>query len=181
MPMHFQSLQERGRQLELHIWGGGGNPTYITALEQKAARDPRIVFHGRFAHERLPEILNTLDYVVVPSVWYENSPMAILEAYAAHIPVISADQGGMAELVNHGQDGLLFRMGDAGDLARALQRIVDEPELNARLQQGARMRSVRTVEEEMHQLLSIYETVCAIATKEPCKLDDSGSMKWSGN
>jgi glycosyltransferase involved in cell wall biosynthesis len=176
----FQSLQERGRQLELHIWGGG-NPAYIALLKQKAARDPRIVFHGRFAHERLPEILSTLDYVAVPSVWYENSPLAILEAYAAHVPVISADQGGMAELVNHGQDGLQFRIGDAGDLARALQRIVDEPELTVRLQQGVRMRSVRTEEEEMYQLLSIYETARAIAMTEPCKLDDSCSVKRSDN
>jgi len=164
----LQSLREREQKIELHIWGGdGGNPAYVTSLQQKAGEDPRVVFHGRFSNDRLPEILDALDFVVVPSIWYENCPLAILEAYAAHAPVVTADRGGMAELVNHGEDGLHFRMGDAADLARVLQRILDEPALRTRLQQGARMRSIRTIEEEMHQLLSIYETARIVGHRAP--------------
>lgn len=160
----FQAL--RGQPIELHIWGGSeANPAYGALLQQQAAGDPRIFFHGRFPNERLPEILHSLDYVVVPSTWYENCPLAILEAHAAQVPVITADQGGMAELVEHDRDGLHFQMGSAADLARMLQRILDEPELNARLQQGARVRSIRSVEEEMIQLLHIYETACTLALR----------------
>lgn len=160
----FQTLQ--GQQIELHIWGSGeANPAYVALLQQKAAGDPHIFFHGRFVNERLPEILHRLDYVVVPSTWYENSPLTILEAYAAQVPVISADQGGMAELVEHDRDGLHFQMGNAADLARTLQRVLDDPDLNDRLHQGARMRSIRSTEEEMAQLLRIYETARTIALR----------------
>jgi glycosyltransferase involved in cell wall biosynthesis len=75
------------------------------------------------------------DYVLVPSTWWENSPVVIQEAYAAHRPVICTGIGGMAEKVPDGVSGLHFRLGDAADLVRVLTLAADR-ETFGRLQAG---------------------------------------------
>jgi glycosyltransferase involved in cell wall biosynthesis len=63
----------------------------------------------------------------------------------------------MAEMVRHEVDGLLFRPGDADDLARQLQRLLDEPELLPRLRANA--PPVMTMEEQMQALMGVYQNV----------------------
>ncbi|MCE9635762.1 MAG: glycosyltransferase [Planctomycetes bacterium] len=82
------------------------------------------------------EVFDRVDAIVVPSIWVENSPLVIHEAQAVRVPVISGDVGGMAELVRHEENGLLFRHRDAADLARQMQRLADDRALARRL--GAR-------------------------------------------
>jgi glycosyltransferase involved in cell wall biosynthesis len=83
---------------------------------------------------------------VVPSLWWENSPITIHEAFLAGVPVVASDQGGMAELVQDGVNGFLFRMGDAADLARALMRFVSDPSLVERLR--PRREAIRDIRED---------------------------------
>src|SRR5262249_43831079 len=61
-----------------------------------------IAFHGAYKNQDVGEILSEIDVIIVPSVWYENSPLTIHEAFMAGVPVITADQGGMAEAVRNG-------------------------------------------------------------------------------
>ncbi|MFN0243356.1 MAG: glycosyltransferase [Planctomycetota bacterium] len=79
---------------------------------------------GALERDEVARVLACTDLVVVPSVWYENSPLVILEATAARTPLLVSDQGGMAELVQVGVNGFHFRMGDAADLALALSRLL---------------------------------------------------------
>ncbi|HAJ37855.1 MAG TPA: glycosyl transferase family 1 [Chloroflexi bacterium] len=156
----FQRLSVETQSAELHIWGGDeASPAYGQRLRKVAQDNPQIVFHGRYDNRRLPEILEGFDYLVAPSVWYENCPLTILEAYAASIPVICSDHGGLAELVEPGKDGLIFRPGDAADLAQAMQRVVDDADLNRRLQEGARQRNVLDIDGEMQNLMQLYAAV----------------------
>lgn len=87
---------------------------------------PAIRRLGPVPHERMPAVFGDLDVLVVPSVWIENAPFIIREAFAAGIPVITSDLGGMAEMVRDGIDGLLFPAGDAVALAAVLRRLVDD-------------------------------------------------------
>jgi glycosyltransferase involved in cell wall biosynthesis len=87
----------------------------------------------------------------------------MLEAYAASLPVIASDHGGLSELVNADQDGLVFRPGNVADLARVMQSILDDVGLNRRLQQGAQQRYVLDTEAEMQQLIGLYESAYAAA------------------
>jgi glycosyltransferase involved in cell wall biosynthesis len=152
----FRALDPRDRQLELHIYGGlEARPDYVARLRRLVADDARIHFHGRFENARVAEIHGGLDVAVVPSIWYENSPLAIMEAHAAGTPVVTAALGGMAELVRDGADGLHFAPADAADLARQLQRLIDEPELLPTLRAGVRMP--RDIGDEMRQLSAIYQ------------------------
>ncbi len=90
-------------------------------------------FRGRFDNTRLSEVFTEIDVLVVPSVWWENSPISIHEAILTRTPVVASGIGGMAEYVRDGVDGLHFAPGDAEDLARVLRRFVDEPGLVAKL------------------------------------------------
>lgn len=156
----FQQLQARTRRIELHVYGGlTANPAYVARLRRLAGQDPRIHFHGRIENASVPATLASFDVAVVPSTWYENSPLAILEAHAAGTPVVTADIGGMAELVRDGVDGLHFRFNDATDLARVLQRLVDEPDLLPRLRSG--IQRPRSIDEEMAQIFAIYNEAIA--------------------
>jgi glycosyltransferase involved in cell wall biosynthesis len=111
----------------LTLWGPKHhNPDYVAALEQRAAAlGARLA--GALAREDVPAALLATDLLVVPSVWYENSPLAIHEARAARTAVLVSDLGGMAELVEPGRQGWRFRAGDAGDLARVLGDVLAAP------------------------------------------------------
>jgi glycosyltransferase involved in cell wall biosynthesis len=109
--------------------------TYAARLRQ-AAQQPWIEFMGRVDNEQVGQVLADSDVVVVPSVWYENSPIVIQEARAAGVPVVASGHGALAEKVRHEIDGLLYAPGDAAALQRALLRLWDEPALLERLRQN---------------------------------------------
>lgn len=79
---------------------------------------------GRLERSAMPARLASIDLLVVPSLWYENSPLVILEARAARTPLLVSDLGGMAELVEPGVSGEHFRMGDVEDLTRKLSELI---------------------------------------------------------
>jgi glycosyltransferase involved in cell wall biosynthesis len=66
--------------------------------------------------------------VVLPSEWYENAPMSVLEAYALGKPVIGARIGGIPEVIREGTTGFTFQSGDTAALADALRRMGDLPD-----------------------------------------------------
>lgn len=156
----FLELRGGATSPELHIHG---NPTafpdYSADLVRQAGDHPGVRFHGPYDNRQVTSILSELDLVVTPSVWYEVRPSVILEAQAAGLPVITARQINLAAMVRDEVDGLLFTPGDAPDLARQLQRCLDEPDLLARLR-GA-VPQVRSFEQEMLEVESIYREVLA--------------------
>jgi len=154
----FKRLQTKGPAPRLLLYGNAEQfPPFTHHLRRFVDGDERITFAGTFPNEQILEVHSELDVLVVPSVWYENSPNVILEAFAAGTPVIASDTGGMAELVQHEVNGLLFKMGDAANLAHQLQRIVDQPTMLESLKQG--IPPARTVQEEMAELVQIYHSV----------------------
>lgn len=133
-------------------------PNYTQKLENIIGADSRLKLAGTYTSQaELLNILREIDVLVVPSVWYENSPNVILEAFAHQTPVIVSNLGGMAELVTDGVDGLHFAPGDAADLARHLQRLIDEPDLLPRLRAG--IRPMKTLAQEMDELEAVYQQI----------------------
>ncbi len=153
------------KQIYLHIHGKlNADSAYANQLRALAANCPEIIFHGAYEHRRALELLNALDVVVIPSMWYENVPRVIFEAFAARRPVIGTRVGGISEVVRENQDGLLFERGSATDLARVMQRVVDEPGLLLSLAQN--IPATRTLEQDMQAVFAMYERVLAARTKE---------------
>jgi len=102
-----------------------------------SALGTRVVHRGPYAREDLPALIAGVDWVVVPSIWWENAPLVILEAFQHGRPVLCSDIGGMAEHVRDGIDGLHFRVGDPGALAETMRRAMREPGLWDRLRANA--------------------------------------------
>jgi len=86
-------------------------------------------FRGSYDHAQLPSLLAAVDWVVVPSIWWENSPLVIQEALMYGRPIITSDVGGMAEKVHDGVTGLHFTVRDPYSLADAIRRAVSSPEM----------------------------------------------------
>ncbi|HEX7669836.1 MAG TPA: glycosyltransferase family 4 protein [Polyangiaceae bacterium] len=92
--------------------------------------------HGRYEPADLPRRMENTDWVLVPSIWWENSPMVIQEAFGHGRPVLCSDIGGMAEKVRHGVDGWHFPARDARALASTIIHLVTQEGLWDKLQAG---------------------------------------------
>lgn len=140
-------LRARGR---LTIHGPKQHhPDYVARLERLAA-EVGAQLAGRLERDDVPRALAETDLLVVPSVWYENSPLTLHEAMATRTPVLVSDLGGMAELVEPGVNGWRFRVGDAADLARHLELVLRDPTRLAALRPSdAGLKDMRTSAAEM--------------------------------
>lgn len=93
-------------------------PEIAGALDQVG---PAVSFFGRYDQAQVLDLMQTVGWVVVPSIWWENSPVVIQEAMRAGTPLVVSDIGGMAEKVRPGVDGLHFTRGSVQDLARVMR------------------------------------------------------------
>lgn len=101
---------------------------FCDAFDQALGRaGDRARYAGPYSRSDVARLVSEVDWVVVPSIWWENAPLAILESFRLGRPVLAGDVGGMAELVDHGATGLLFRCNDAVDLARTMSIAASEP------------------------------------------------------
>lgn len=110
----------------------------------------------------LPEILGLMQraaYLVLPSIWYENFPRTIVEAYACGLPVIASRLGALPEIVEDGETGLLFDPGSAEDLQRKLAWAQQHPDEMARMGERARRlyEALYTPAVNHQTLVGIYE------------------------
>jgi glycosyltransferase involved in cell wall biosynthesis len=92
--------------------------------------------HGPYEMQQMPSLLDQSDCVVVPSIWWENSPLVIQEAFMARRPIICSNIGGMAEKVAHDVNGLHFSVGNHFELLDRILELARNPELYRRLQEG---------------------------------------------
>ncbi len=149
-------LLESGRAVSLDLWGPEPEaPDYVARLKQRSSAYTAIRWRGQYAGAQVWDVLANFDVLVMPSRWYENSPNAILEAYAMGVPVIATDLGGMAELVEHEQSGLLFELDNAADLHNQIARLLDEPGLLQSLRAG--IPPTKTLDQEMKEIVAHYE------------------------
>lgn len=99
----------------------------ITELVEKCQGTARLC--GPYEPEEMPRLVAGIDWIIMGSVWWENSPLVIQEAFKFGRPIICPDIGGMAEKVQPMKGGLNFRARDSVSLADVIQRIIDQPEL----------------------------------------------------
>lgn len=97
--------------------------------------------------------------LVLPSIWYENFPRTIVEAFACGLPVIASRIGALADIVREGEDGLLFAPGDADDLAGKMAWALAHPDEMAAMGLRARKRyeAEFSAETNYRRLIEIYD------------------------
>lgn len=123
------------------------------SLLETSGEDVTLV--GKYRPQDLPALMEGVDWVVVPSIWWENAPLVIQEAFAFGRPIICSDIGGMAEKVTDGVNGLHFRAGDPASLADTIARAVGTPGLWERLRAG--IPQVHSLEGHVANLADLYD------------------------
>jgi glycosyltransferase involved in cell wall biosynthesis len=117
------------RRIHLRIHGNfiGQSEAFIRRFEALVETHDFLTYAGPYDNAGVGRLMNDCDYVLVPSHWWENSPVVIQEAYGAGRPVICTGIGGMAEKVIDGVSGLHFRRGDSADFVRVLDLAANTP------------------------------------------------------
>lgn len=128
---------------------GGGPADYEALLRRKAAAlGEDVYFSGRIRRDELAARLPEYDALIFPSEIAEALPRTLMEAMACRVPVITTLTGGTSELVTPDLNGLVFRMGDARDLADQIERLVDDPDLAIRLAENGYQTVLRSFTQE---------------------------------
>lgn len=142
-------------KVELKIYGGHTDfPDYYDSLIKSASVNDNIHFCGTFSNENIGEIISQFDILVVPSIWYENTPLVIYSAYACKCPVIASDLPGISEVVKHNVNGLLYKPGDSNDLMNTLLRVLIVPELISLFK--ANCKTPSSVRDYTNELLELW-------------------------
>ena len=180
----IESVSHLKGDFELKIWGKHrGQET--EALKSLVANIPHefvncITWYSEYRNQEIvTDVFNYVDAIVVPSIWVENSPLVIHEAQQAHIPVITANVGGMAEYVKHEVNGLLFSHRSIQDLTHQMQRFIDNPQWAQTLGKRGYIKSqdgsIPTIEKHIKQIEALYNN--AIATRNSAVVQKS-AVPW---
>lgn len=132
-------------------------------VSQAMNDDPRIEWVGRRTKEEVDRLIHKASCLIMPSICYETFGRAIIEAYVHGVPVIASRHGAMAELVRHGETGLLFEAGDATQLREAVERILRDPNKLLKMRRAARneFEQLYTAEVNYDLLIGTYKELIA--------------------
>ncbi|MCW3103105.1 MAG: hypothetical protein JWO09_1545 [Bacteroidetes bacterium] len=151
-------------QTSLKIWGWKDQRATKELIEKAKSLGLPIEFRGEYVNKNLAdEVFSQVDCIVVPSIWGENSPLVIHEAQACHIPVITANYGGMAEYVEHKTNGLLFEHRSSNSLSEQMQWAIENKSKMIDFGKRGYLLSenggVPEIKEHCKELQKIYEGV----------------------
>lgn len=118
-----------------------------------------VVFEGYRTGKDFRALFRNTAFLVIPSEWYENAPMTVLEAFAYGKPVIGSDIGGIPEMVVEGETGLLFKPGDYQELREKIKYLLADPSMITGMGKKARSKVEKEYNEEIHykRLMEVYE------------------------
>lgn len=168
----------------LDVLGGGPLLQELRDLADSLGLGDAVSFHGPQPREAVRGALSEADAFVLPSLTapdgdMEGVPVAIMEAMAMGVPVVSTRHSGIPELVEHGRTGLLSKEGDVDGLARCLRILIDRPELVADMVQAAR----RKIEADYnnarlaHRLSDLLTTLAAARTSPVAGVPAAGVVR----
>jgi glycosyltransferase involved in cell wall biosynthesis len=131
--------------------------SYYMDIKKASKDDARIQFLGEYRDDDLKDIMNDIDCILVPSIWWENSPLTLLTGLAFKIPVVTIDIGGGAELINNGINGFNFEIGNPSSLANIIENIAKNPAILNNIRRNI-VRPPRN-EEEAFEYENIYRNL----------------------
>ena len=153
----LEKLVQQGEDVHLSLFGSveQQSDAFKQMFKEALKRHKKhIHFHGCYNNNELPDLMEKTDWVIVPSTWWENSPLVIQEAFMHRRPVICSNIGGMAEKVQHGVNGLHFDVGNAADLAQRIKQAMHTPAMWESLSAGITPRL--SMQESAQQHAALY-------------------------
>ncbi len=156
----IEAAKKMPEDVDYNLWIAGKGPLE-DEFKALAESDSRVKLLGFISGDEKTEIFKQVDCLMIPSLWYENAPVVIVEAAAFGTGIIGSDIGAIPEFVQHEENGLLFETGNADALCASMRRVIDEPELLPKFAAGGRaLLSVSGIDnmvdgylEEYHKLL----------------------------
>lgn len=154
---------EKGVSTLIDAWHGLGVPLRIVgdgpegeALRRRAPEN--VTFLGHRGRDEVFAEIAAASFMVVPSIWYENFPVTVVEAMALGKPIVASAIGALQEIVTDGKEGLHFRAGDPGDLRRVVEELLRDPGMLEEMGRGARRRYLErlTPSRNLEMLAGIY-------------------------
>ena len=136
----------------------GPDPVY-DYLAAQAQQDPRLTLRSAVSPHEVIGVMADYDLIAVPSRWLETGPLVALEAFAAGVPVLGANLGGIAELVRDGVDGVLVAVDDPAAWAAAIERLVEDRRAIDAMR--ARVEPPRTMNAVADDMATLYAKVLA--------------------
>lgn len=145
----------------VRIVGDGPARPALESLSSETGAE--IIFEGHLDKSRLLELLRSSSVSVLAARWYENQPISIIESFAAGVPVVATDLGGLPELVRPGETGALVPVDDPESLAAALRTYLDDPDMALRQGQAARGVAEREYAPKVHmrRVQHVYDEAMA--------------------
>lgn len=125
-------------------------------LSEEVIKYPNIEYVGYKSGEQLFDLISQSLFSIIPSEWYENCPMSILESMSLGTPVIGSDIGGIPELIKHDSTGLLYRTGDKEDLVSKIN------ELYKNRSKLAKMSKQCIIEADKYSIDNYYENIMEV-------------------
>jgi glycosyltransferase involved in cell wall biosynthesis len=145
--------------VDLKIYGDTNqDPAYSKKL-RKMSKNPHVQFCGKYFPESLPKIFSEIDIMVMPSIWLEMAPFVIIEALAAGVPVITANIGGMREIIQRQNGGILFNFRDEEDLCSKIKTVISNPEIINSLSE--KIKPIKTIAEHASEMNDLYKKLLA--------------------
>jgi len=126
-------------------------------LAAQAQQDPRLTLRTAVAPDKVVGIMAEYDLIAVPSRWLETGPLVALEAFAASVPVLGANLGGIAELVRDGVDGILVVPDDAAAWAATIRRLAEDRHVIETLRAG--IAPPRTMDAAADDMATLYARI----------------------
>lgn len=153
--------EKLGKQLPLKIVGDGPLANQVVEATQRLGN---VEWLGRKPVQEVYALMGEAKLVIFPSKWYETFGRVAVEAFAKGTPVIAANIGAIAEVVEHGRTGLHFQPGDALDLATQVEWALSHPSELAQMRREVRaeFETKYTAKQNYRQLMEIYKLVCKL-------------------
>jgi glycosyltransferase involved in cell wall biosynthesis len=154
-----RQLSQDGVEHQLLLNGGEAyqGEAFLEEFRTTLAGAPAARHQGLYAAADLGRLMAQVDWVVMPSIWWENAPLVVQEAFRHNRPVICGNVGGMAEMVRDGVDGLHAPVNDAAGLAQVMRRAAETEGLWKRL--AANIRQPPDIAEVAERHLRLYQDV----------------------
>ncbi len=153
----LQALREMP-ELNLKIVGDGPQKQLLAEyIKEYNVNNVQLI--GHTTGDKLNDLIKKARFVVLPSIWYENNPISVLEAFALGKPVIASDLGGLPELVKPGQTGFIFKANDLTDMKSQISQNYNNLEQISQMGRQARLFVEKNCTPHKHyqQIENIYE------------------------
>ena len=156
-------LSDQNCSHQLSVFGGSEFQSEQVKVKFAEACEsaPDSTYHGPYRRSEFKRLIEWADWVVFPSLWWENAPLVISEALQHQRPVICSNVGGSVELIQDGVNGLHFRLGDACALADIMKRGIEERGLWQRLVEG--IKETRTIQASAQAYQDVYINMINVA------------------